>query len=119
MVAFLCWFAGRVSVAPSALGAINISPLRGSARLRILFGRFALSASQARQRSTLATPICVNLRSSAVGFVSGPFVPIRVPFAAVPFSRTAGEAVGGPILGADTVMYEEKPGGIVLFFDVL
>jgi hypothetical protein len=48
---------------------MNISPLRGFTRPRILFERVALSASQARQRSTLATPICVHLRSSAVGFI--------------------------------------------------
>jgi hypothetical protein len=67
-------------------------------------------------------------RSSEVGFISDTFVPIRVPirvhswscfapFAAIPYSRVAGEAVGAPILGADTMMYEEKTGWIVSFFD--
>jgi hypothetical protein len=80
-----------------------------------------LSASQARQRSTGGDPY---LRTSAFicgWFCSRPFafrfMSIRGPFVTVPFSRTPGEAVGGPILGADTVVYEEKAGGIVLFFD--
>ena len=29
----------------------------------------------------------------------------------------AREAVGAPVLGADAVVYEEKAGGIVFFFD--
>jgi len=34
-----------------------------------------------------------------------------------PSGFQAGEAVGGPIFGADTVVDEEKAGGIVFFFD--
>jgi hypothetical protein len=97
------------SVAPSALGAFlygiprprglslgyNISPLRGS------------------------TSVCpfhsLHLRNSRSD--SCPFVVFFCAFAATPFSRSAGEAVGGPNLGADTVVYEEKAGGIVFFFD--
>jgi len=111
----------------------NISPLRGSTRLRP-FHSLRLRKIGARRAVGPA-----KADSSAVGFVSDPFVLIRVPirvhswsffapsasakpsarqvFAAIPFSRPAGEAVGAPILGADTVVYEEKAGGIVFFFD--
>jgi hypothetical protein len=73
----------------------------------------------------LATPIRVHLRLVLFQIHSCPFafrfasirgLVLRL-FAAIPFSRVAGEAVGAPILGADTMMYEEKTGWIVSFFD--
>jgi hypothetical protein len=49
--------------------------------------------------------------------ICGCFLCLLRLFAAIPSSRLVCKSIGGPILGADAVVDEEKAGGIVFFFD--